>query len=219
MEANNISVSFKDRLLFNIPYFSLHSQEKIYLSGKNGAGKTTLLKIMAGILTPTQGYINLPKPSLLQRLAGFKGQTNTLYMHQSPYLFDTNVENNILYGLKNKKLSQSDKKQRLIKVLNLIELNTVRHKHVSLLSGGEKQKVALARAWICYPSVLLMDESSANLDTQSIEIEKKIIEDLIEQQGTSLVITSHHKNALISSCTQEWIIDNQRLIQKPQLLY
>ncbi len=217
LEIRDLLVRFKQRLLFHIPTLSLSSQDIIYLSGPNGAGKTTLLKIIAGLLRPTEGQINLPKPSLLQRWVGFKGQARILYMHQSPYLFDTNIENNILYALKAQKLTQQDKRQRLIKALKLVELDKRCHQHISLLSSGEKQKVALARAWAYNPAILLMDESSANLDTQAIEIEKNIVELLI-YEGSGIVVTSHQTNALTSCCTQQWIIDNQRLIHIPNRL-
>lgn len=217
LEMRDLRVHFKQGLLFHIPLLRLSSQDMIYLSGQNGVGKTTLLKIIAGLLPPTQGQINLPKPSLLQKWAGFKGQSRILYMHQSPYLFDTSIENNILYALKRQKLTQQDKRQRLIKALKLVELDNRRHQHISLLSSGEKQKVALARAWASNPAILLMDESSANLDTQALEMEKSIVEQLI-YQGTGIVVTSHQANALTSCCTQQWIIDNQRLTHIPNRL-
>jgi tungstate transport system ATP-binding protein len=217
LEMRNILVQFKQRRLFHIPTLSLGSQDMVYLSGQNGTGKTTLLKIIAGLLRPTQGQINLPKPSLLQRWAGFEGQARILYMHQSPYLFDANVESNILYALKAQKLTQQDKRQRLIKALKLVELDKHGHQHVSLLSSGEKQKVALARAWAYNPAILLMDESSANLDTQATQIEKSIVKQLVHQ-GAGVVVTSHQTNALTSCCTQQWIIDNQRLIHIPDKL-
>ncbi len=217
LEIRDLKVQFKERPLFHIPELHLSSQDVIYLSGENGAGKTTLLKIIAGLLHPTEGQIRSPKPSFLQKWLGFKDRTRILYMHQSPYFFDTNIENNILYALKTQKLTQQDKRQRLIQALKLVELDNRSHQHISLLSSGEKQKVALARAWAYNPAILLMDESSANLDTKAIEIEKNIVELLISK-GAGIVVTSHQTNALTSCCTQQWIIDNQRLIHIPNKL-
>lgn len=216
LTAHDLSMSFQHRLLFHIPALSILPQDAIYLSGQNGVGKTTLLKILAGIQRPTKGEINHPKSNFLQRLIGLKSQPHILYMHQHPYLFDTNVENNILYGMKQLKIPTHEAHQRLLKALRLIQLESLRHEHISFLSGGEKQKVAMARAWVCQPSILLMDESSANLDSEAIQIQKMMVEDLI-QQGSSVVITSHQPNLLTSCCTQHWIIDNQRLIHKAQL--
>ncbi|KXF81463.1 ATP-binding cassette domain-containing protein [Enterovibrio coralii] len=216
LEADDLSMKYKHRLLFHIPSLRICPSDSIYLTGQNGIGKTTLLKVLAGIQKPSSGHLNLKRPSLLQRLAGFKGQSGVIYMHQTPYLFDGSVAENVAYGLKGKHFCQRTKRQLTMKALRLIGLESLSREHISLLSGGEKQKVAMARAWILNPSILLMDESSANLDADAIGAQKIMVDDLLDR-GASLVITSHHANQLTECCNQQWIIENQRLIHKPKL--
>ncbi|CSC31496.1 ABC-type tungstate transport system%2C ATP-binding protein [Vibrio cholerae] len=85
-----------------------------------------------------------------------------------------------------------------------------------MLSGGEKQRVAMARAWILKPSILLMDEPSASLDQESIERLVIMARDLLER-GSSLVITSHQTNALTALCKKQWWIKERQLIESPLL--
>ncbi|WP_028025020.1 energy-coupling factor ABC transporter ATP-binding protein [Enterovibrio calviensis] len=216
LEAIDLSVKYKHRLLFHIPSLKVCPGDAIYLSGQNGIGKTSLLKVMAGIQKPTNGTLNLKRPSWLQRLAGFSGQSGVIYMHQTPYLFDGTVAENVAYGLMGKHLCQRRRRQLTMQALRKIGLETLSLEHISVLSGGEKQKVAMARAWALSPSILLMDESCANLDADAIDAQKKMIDDLLER-GASLVITSHHPNKLTECCNQQWLIENQRLLHKPKL--
>ncbi|RWX57356.1 ABC transporter ATP-binding protein [Photobacterium chitinilyticum] len=216
IQAHDLSIRFKDRLLFHIPQLSVGPQEAIYLSGDNGVGKTTLLKILSGLQKPTTGKVNLQQTSLLTRL--FKGRTQggVIYMHQTPYMFDGTVFDNVCYGLKFTISNRQIRRTEAINALRMVGLETLADEHISVLSGGERQRVAMARAWVLKPGVLLMDESSASLDQESIERQVVLAEDLIER-GTSLVITSHQKNALTALCRRQWTITNTKLIERADL--
>ncbi|UJF18155.1 energy-coupling factor ABC transporter ATP-binding protein [Vibrio sp. SS-MA-C1-2] len=217
LNAQDISKQFGQRLLFNIESLELQSGIATYLNGANGVGKTTLLKILAGIIKPTTGRV---KGTLHQKWYQ-KYRSNTLqqqviYMHQSPYLFDGTVLDNVRYGLK---FTNMNKQQTYIMALNslkLVHLESFANEHISVLSGGERQRVAMARAWVLKPSVLLMDEPSANLDEESIVGHVDLVKDLLNQ-GTSIIITSHQQNALTDLCKQHLILENKVLIQKPDL--
>lgn len=211
LEAVNVTMTYQDRLLFHIPSFKISQGDAIYLSGQNGIGKTTLLKIMAGLQKPTRGRLNLYNPSWLERLAGVTRHIGIIYMHQHPYLFDGTVAENVAYGLKSKHFPQKAREQLTMQALHLIGLGSLANKHISILSGGERQKVAMARAWALKPSLLLMDESCANLDSDAIDVQKTMIKSLLDK-GSSAVITSHHPNALTQCCNRHWSIENQRLI-------
>lgn len=99
---------------------------------------------------------------------------------------------------------------------SMVGLETLADEHISVLSGGEKQRVAMARAWILKPSILLMDEPSASLDQESIERLVIMARDLLER-GSSLVITSHQTNALTALCKKQWWIKERQLIESPLL--
>ncbi|EDL53739.1 ABC transporter, ATP-binding protein [Vibrio mediterranei AK1] len=207
---------FKDRVLFHIPSLTIGPNEAVYLKGDNGVGKTTLLKILAGLLKPTSGEVFPSCQSIISRMFGSSGRKDVIYLHQSPYLFDGSVYQNVAYGIKHKRLEAHDKRAEVIAALRLVGLETLADEHVSVLSGGEKQRVAMARAWVLKPSILLMDEPSASLDQESIERLVFMAEDLLKH-GSSIVVTSHQSNALTKLCRKQWWIKDCTLIESPLL--
>ncbi len=207
---------FKDRVLFHIPSLTIGPNEAVYLKGDNGVGKTTLLKILAGLLKPTSGKIEPRSHSIVSRLFSGSGRKDVIYLHQSPYLFDGTVYQNVVYGIKHKRIDIHDKRAAVISALRLVGLETLADEHVSVLSGGEKQRVAMARAWVLKPSILLMDEPSASLDQESIERLVFMAQDLLEH-GSSIVVTSHQTNALTRLCRKQWWIKDCTLIESPLL--
>ncbi|MEZ9232725.1 energy-coupling factor ABC transporter ATP-binding protein [Vibrio amylolyticus] len=213
--TEQLSMRFKDRVLFHIPELSIGPSDVIYLKGANGVGKTTLLKILSGLMKPSSGKIQLPNTRWMQRLTCV-GHKDVIYLHQSPYLFDGTVYQNVVYGIRFQKQSQMDKRVQVITALRMVGLETLADEHISVLSGGEKQRVAMARAWILKPSILLMDEPSASLDQESIQRLVVMAKDLIER-GSSLVITSHQTNALTQLCRKQWWIKDSTLVESPIL--
>ncbi|KHT63786.1 ABC transporter ATP-binding protein [Photobacterium gaetbulicola] len=216
IEATNLSVRFKDRLLFHIPNLVLGPRDAVYLSGDNGVGKTTLLKVLSGLQRPTTGTININKPSLLRRLFCAQSNKGVVYMHQTPYMFDGTVLDNVCYGLKFTIRERRERRIEAINALRMVGLETLADEHISVLSGGERQRVAMARAWVTKPAVLLMDESSASLDQESTDRLVVLCKDLLSR-GTSLVITSHQKNALTELCRRQWTISDSQLIERAEL--
>lgn len=216
IQAHDLSMRFKDRLLFHIPQLSLGPQEAVYLTGDNGVGKTTLLKILSGLQRPTTGRINLQNKSWLSRLFRGESKGGVIYMHQTPYMFDVSVFENVCYGLKFAIKDRRTRRSEAINALRMVGLETLADEHISVLSGGERQRVAMARAWVLKPSVLLMDESSASLDSESIERQVHLTEDLLER-GSSVVITSHQQNALTALCRRQWTITNTKLVERADL--
>ena len=214
--AQQLSMRFKNRVLFHIPELSIGPNDAIYLKGDNGVGKTTLLKIISGLLKPTTGKVIAPHDSFIQRFSFRNGRRDVVYLHQSPYLFDASVYQNVAYGIRYQKTSQQDKRAQVIFALRKVGLETLADEHISVLSGGEKQRVAMARAWILTPSILLMDEPSASLDQDSIDRLVLLAKDLLKK-GSSIVVTSHQKNALTDLCRKQWWIKETTLIESPLL--
>ncbi|MFV8462731.1 energy-coupling factor ABC transporter ATP-binding protein [Vibrio campbellii] len=214
--TQQISMRYKERVLFHIPELSIGPNDAVYLKGDNGVGKTTLLKILSGLIKPSSGRIQSPTQSWQHNLFPRLKFKDIIYLHQTPYLFDGSVYQNVAYGIRFNKESQKDKRAQIINALRMVGLETLADEHISVLSGGERQRVAMARAWILKPSILLMDEPSASLDKESIERLVIMAEDLL-QRGASLVITSHQTNALTDLCKKQWWIKDNTLTESPLL--
>ena len=220
LSAQNLSMRFEERVLFHIPELSIGPNDAIYLTGGNGVGKTTLLKILSGLLAPSSGNVSLPKRNLWQRLFS-SSRPDVIYLHQSPYLFDGSVYDNVAYGLKYRQTSESTESDncthaKIINALRMVGLETLAKEHVCVLSGGERQRVAMARAWVLKPSILLMDEPSASLDDESVSRIVTMANDLLAS-GASIVITSHQRNALTDLCRKQWSISELTLKETPIL--
>lgn len=155
--------------------------------GPNGAGKTTLLRLLDLLIPPTEGEILYAgKPAnmnklLLRRKMGF--------VPQNPIMLNGTVINNIAYGLKIRKMGGIE--SRVEKVLSLVNLEKLRSQPATRLSGGEKQRLAIARVLVYDPEVIFLDEPTANLDPLSTAIIEELIPQLAKENKT-VVLTTHN---------------------------
>lgn len=152
---------------FSLKDISLEVKEGEYfvILGPTGAGKTLLLEIIAGIHYPEEGRIIIDgdDKTLLppeRRNMGFLYQDYSLFPHM-------NGKANIEYGMRVRGIEQEERKRRLDELVKLLDIAPLLSRDVTTLSGGEQQKVAMARALACYPTVLLLDEPFSALDERT----------------------------------------------------
>ncbi|MEM2129854.1 MAG: ABC transporter ATP-binding protein [Candidatus Bathyarchaeia archaeon] len=166
--------------------------------GPSGCGKTTTLRIIAGLEFPDSGKLffddddvtNLPT---YKRNTGMVFQNYALWPHMS-------VFNNIAYGLKIRKISKEETKERVQKVLNLVNLSGLENRYPTQLSGGQQQRVALARALVIEPKVLLLDEPLSNLDAKLRLRMREEIKDLQKRlKITTIYVTHDQEEAMVIS--------------------
>ena len=160
--------------------------EFICIIGQSGCGKSTLLKLLAGFIPPTSGRIL------------FKGKNITgpgpdrCVVFQEDALFPwLTVEENIGFGLKGRGLSAAEKQHRVNRLLDLVGLTEFKDYLPREISGGMKQRVALARVLVLNPEVLLMDEPFAALDAQTREQMQNLLLSLWEQLKQTIIFVTH----------------------------
>jgi len=160
--------------------------EFICIIGQSGCGKSTLLKLLAGFIPPTSGRIL------------FKGKNITgpgpdrCVVFQEDALFPwLTVEENIGFGLKGRGLSAAEKQPRVNRLLDLVGLTEFKDYLPREISGGMKQRVALARVLVLNPEVLLMDEPFAALDAQTREQMQNLLLSLWEQLKQTVIFVTH----------------------------
>ncbi|PIS29331.1 tungsten ABC transporter ATP-binding protein [Candidatus Saganbacteria bacterium CG08_land_8_20_14_0_20_45_16] len=178
-KVENLKQSYGEKIVFEGVSLTFEKARIYALVGENGAGKTTLLETIAGFAPPIEGTISL---------AGHK----ISFCLQKPHLFNTNVEKNIFYGLKlNKRGADTfSVGTRVKQIAKLLGLSHLLKKNAQQLSGGEAQKVALARTLILDTPLILLDEPTANLDEESIAIfEKLLIES--KAKGCTIILATH----------------------------
>ncbi len=193
--------------------------ELFFLLGPSGCGKTTLLRMIAGFIDPTSGRIAFNERDVThvppnKRNTGMVFQSYALWPHMT-------VEQNVMFGLKVRKVSKEERDRRVAEALAAVRLTEYAKRRPNELSGGQQQRVALARALVIRPDVLLLDEPLSNLDAKlRIELRTEIRRICKESGITSLYVTHDQKEAL-SMADRVAIMSCGRVVQvgTPQELY
>jgi len=141
----------------------------IVLLGVNGADKTTLMRIMAGLENPDSGQLLFNNQNIDCKALR---QVSTLVFQKSA-MFSTNVYDNLAYGLRIRKAPKAEIKKKVAEALQAVRLSGFEKRRAKKTSGGEQQRIALARAFLLDSQVLLLDEPTANLDPNSASIIEK----------------------------------------------
>lgn len=183
--------------------FRMKKEEKIFLFGPSGCGKSTFLELLAGVLTPQQGEVrilgyNLSKldPAARDR---FRAQ-HIGYVFQSfnliPYLSVVeNIELPIyLCPERRKKLTDSDIRAEMERLTSVLGIQSFLYRRVTHLSVGQQQRVAVARALLGNPELILADEPTSSLDYDHREKFIKLLFELCEERGTSVLFVSHDRS-------------------------
>lgn len=192
LSFSGIQKSFKSREILNSIDLELRAGECYLLLGENGAGKSTLLRIMAGLLKPDTGTVSVAGASCSWRKGRQLLREKVMYLHQAPYLFDGSVLQNLKYA--SSSLPSRNLQQVAIKeVEEWSGLGEIINSPAKQLSGGEKQRLALARAKLRQAPILLLDEPTSNLDKKSQEKTIALLASL-KEEGVSMIIACHDQS-------------------------
>ncbi len=197
MSINNTIISLRalskrlnGGLVIDIDELEIKSGECVILRGKNGAGKSTLLKIIAGLSVPDSVEVTFDGHSMSWRKAYFRFRKNVVYLHQTPYLFDRTVSENVSYGLRIRGDSKETVRKKVAEALDWAQLSNLSERNARELSGGERQRVALTRARILSPQLLLLDEPTSGMDRAAKDQTFDLINDLVSD-GVAVYIAMH----------------------------
>lgn len=192
LSFTGIHKQFERRAILNAAALDLYAGQCHLLLGENGAGKSTLLRILAGLLKPDAADIHFhgySKPTMSWQKSRPRLRDTVMYLHQSPYLFDGSVIKNLSYA-KSATQGGSHNDEAVAEVLSWSGLDDLAESPAKQLSGGEKQRLALARAKLRNAPVLLLDEPTSNLDQQSRERTIALLASL-RDEGVSMLIACH----------------------------
>jgi len=185
----------------------LKKAECILLSGKNGSGKSTLLRVMSGLIKPDSANILINQQAYSDRQVSKLIRQHVMYLYQEPYMFDGSVIRNLSYAL-----HKRNNKETLQQALQWFELEHRKDTEAKCLSGGEKQRLALAQAWLKKPSILLLDEPTANMDKHAKQRIGKLLSEF-KKSGTTLLIASHDLDHLLHIMDRRLILENGKLLE------
>ena len=196
IEIENVIKRYGDLTI--IPGLTEHIKngEFFTLLGPSGCGKTTLLRMIAGFNTIEGGEIRF-NDRVINDIPAHKRNIGMVFQSYAIFPHLT-VRENVEYGLKLRKISKSEMKEKVDKILDVVQITEYQDRLPERLSGGQQQRVALARAIVIHPSVLLMDEPLSNLDAK-LRIEmRSAIRAVQKQVGITTVYVTHDQEEALS---------------------
>ena len=211
LELKNIKKSFKKKEILHGIDLQIRSSEVFGLLGPNGAGKTTLFSLISGLEMTTSGKIFLDEYDITFKDISFRASKGIIYLPQEPSVFrKLSVADNIKAALqtKFKNIEIEDKYTSIMKEFDLFSLEKQTSEN---LSGGQRRKLEIARAFALEPKFILLDEPFAGIDPLTINEIKNIISKL-RAKNVGVVISDHNAQATMDICDNISVINNGEII-------
>lgn len=219
LSLKNISKKYKDKEILKNITFDIKEGELVCILGPSGCGKTTLLNIIGGFISDFSGDVLLSDENI-NNIPPEKREIATVF--QSYGLFThKNVIDNVSYGLKLLKIDKNTRENRAKEMLEKVGLASYEKKKIKELSGGEQQRVAIARSMVLNPKLLLLDEPLSNLDVHLRDIMRKEIKRIQKQFGVTMIIVTHDQEDAFKLADRVIVINEGHIEQigTPEELY
>lgn len=208
----NLRKIYDHRTVLDIPALTLEAGERVAILGPNGAGKTTLLHLLAFLDKPSEGSIRFrDRPVNFDEGGLQKLRRSVVMLEQHPVLFSTTVYKNLEFGLKIRKLTPAQRRRAIHAGLDLVGMSAFVQAAAHRLSGGETQRIALARALVLEPEVLLCDEPTANVDQENQRAVVEILRRINEEKNITLIFSTHGRFQAFSLAQRAVHLDHGRL--------
>jgi spermidine/putrescine transport system ATP-binding protein len=219
LEIRNLRKEFPTHAAVDGISLSLERGEFFALVGPSGCGKTTTLRLVAGFEAPTSGDILLNGASLA-KLPPYERDVSTVFQNYALFPHLT-VEQNVAFGLERRRLSKGDIREKCAKALALVQLSGKETRSPSQISGGERQRVALARSLVLEPQVLLLDEPLSALDPKLRKQMRMELKSLQRRVGITFLFVTHDQEEALSLSDRMAVMNAGRIEQlgTPKDLY
>lgn len=209
LKVEDICFKYGTHLVLEEIHLHVKEGDFIGIVGKNGSGKTTFLKLLLGLLKPVCGYIE------------FADKTKISYVEQltiqSSFSFPTNVYETVMLGLYKQigtfKMPKKEHKEKVLEALSKVGLTGYEKKQISMLSGGEAQRVMIAKALVSDPDVLILDEPTAGIDAQAEQAFIELLHKLNKEYNKTIIMVSHDILAL-SGCLKIYEIKDKTIKER-----
>ncbi|MBQ2691938.1 MAG: ABC transporter ATP-binding protein, partial [Clostridia bacterium] len=211
INLENIHKDYGGKVVLDNINLYVRDKEFVTLLGPSGCGKTTTLRIIGGFESPSAGVVYFDGKKI-NDLPANKRQVNTVFQRYALFP-NMNVFDNVAFGLRISKVPESEIKDRVMRMLKLVSLPDYAEREVTSLSGGEQQRIAIARALVNHPRVLLLDEPLGALDLKLRKEMQHELKAIQQQVGITFVYVTHdQEEALTMSDTI--VIMNKGKIQQ-----
>jgi zinc/manganese transport system ATP-binding protein len=202
IRAKNLSVRYSDAAIWHGANFTVNKGEFVAILGPNGAGKTTLFRLLLGLMTPTEGSLEIfgEKPRRGNPRIGYVPQRHTIdgeLRIEALELVRLGLSGN-RFGIGSWSTKRREK-ERAMDALRSVAAENLAHAPLGVLSGGELQRVFLAEALVSDPEILLLDEPLSNLDIRYETSMVRLIHDVAESRNATVLLIAHNVNPLLSA--------------------
>jgi ABC-type Fe3+/spermidine/putrescine transport system ATPase subunit len=205
VKVENVSKAYNKIPVIREMSLDIEKGERIVILGPSGCGKTTLLRLIAGFINPDKGKLTIDGKAVADngkciiepegRQVGMVFQDLALWPHMTNY-------KNIEFGLKAKSVPKMEIRERIDTILEKVQMVEFKNAYPGELSGGEQQRIALARALVTHPKILLMDEPLSSLDTDLRHVLMKEILRLQEELAITMIYVTHDREEAFSLATR-----------------
>ena len=211
VSINNLTKTFGGRVAVNNVSLSIYRGELFSLLGRSGCGKSTLLRMLAGFESPTSGKIfidgiDMTDTPPYKRPVSMVFQSYALFPHMT-------VEQNVAFGLIQEGMQKGEIRDRVSVYLELVQLSGYEKRKPDQLSGGECQRVALARSLVKHPKLVLLDEPLAALDKKLRERTQLELVNIQEKVGVTFIMVSHDQEEAMTMSTRIGLMREGRILQ------
>ena len=211
VKLENFQKSFGTKKIIDNINLEIYEKEFVTILGSSGCGKTTILRIIAGLDMPTSGKVYLDSVDVTA-LDPTKREVNTIFQNYALFPL-MSVYDNIAFGLKMKKVPKDEIKKRVQKMLELVHLEGYEKRKPKDLSGGEQQRVAIARGLINNPKVLLLDEPLSALDLKLRKQMQVELKSLQKKLGITFIYVTHSQDEALSMSDRIVVLKDGKIEQ------
>ena len=211
LETKQITKSYKGRTVVNNVSISISRGEIVGLFGPNGAGKTTTFYVVVGVIRPDSGHIYFRGEDITNLPMYQRARLGIGYLSQEPSIFrKLTVEENVMAILETLDISQAERKRRLERLLEELDISYLAKNKAYTLSGGERRRLEITRALVTNPSLILLDEPFSGVDPIAVFEVQKILQKL-KAQGLSILLTDHSVRETLSITDRSYLLCDGRI--------
>jgi len=204
LALQQVSFSTGNRTIIEPLTLEIGAGPSTIILGANGAGKSVLMRLMHGLIAPTSGRV---------AWSGSDARRKQAMVFQRPVMLRRSALANVVYALKVAGIAAQERERFALEALAEVGLRQLAHRPARVLSGGEQQRLALARAWALHPEVLFLDEPTASLDPSATREIEAVIQ-AFDASGTKIVMATHNLGQARRLGDEVLFIHQGRLVER-----
>jgi lipopolysaccharide export system ATP-binding protein len=214
VNAEGLTKAYRGKRVVNGVDIRIRPGEIVGLLGPNGAGKTTTFYMITGLVRPTAGTVKFRGRDITGRPMYQRARMGMGYLAQEPSIFrKLTVEQNVMAILETLDISRKERRHRLTKLLEELDITHVRKQKAMTLSGGERRRLEITRALVTDPSMILLDEPFSGVDPIAVSDVQNIVRNL-KNRGLGILITDHNVRETLEIVDRAYLICEGKVLRE-----